>query len=65
MLDYGNILDARTKRRILMDEFESQKNRIQYYVDEHDAEESVKVLENLVELLGSFVEANIPSEPEA
>ncbi len=65
MLDYGNILDARTKRRVLMDEYESQKNRIQYYVDEHDAEDGVKLLEGLIELLDNYLNTSIPPETEA
>ena len=64
MLDYSVLLNDKTKRRVLMDEFEDQKNRIQYFIDEHEPEEAVPLLEKLVETMDTFLTSNLPQENE-
>jgi len=54
-MDYSSLLDSKTKKRVLMDRFEEQKNLIQYYVDEHNADECVEVLEGVVSLMEDFI----------
>ena len=64
-MDYGSLLNDKGKRRVLMDTFEEQKNVIQYYLDSHEAGESVPMMEKLVQVMDEFLKANMPQEPEA
>ena len=58
MMDYAVLLDSKTKRRLLMDKFEDQKNLIQYFIDEHEAEEVVPDMEDLVMMMTDFLETH-------
>jgi len=61
-MDYGKLLDSKQKKRVLMDEFENQKNRIQYYIDEHENEESIELLEGVVTTLEEFLNSHLKDD---
>ena len=62
--DYGNFIDAKTKKRLLADSIEELNNSIKYYIDEKSPEEVVAVLEKLQCILDTFVRENISNKGE-
>lgn len=64
MFDYSKIIDDNTKKNILLDRYENQRERILGQISErvNEPSELISYLEGLVETLEDFITENSKTE---